>query len=206
MNPHYRITLVLPSRWTAQQRSLPTVPTGVELVTEMWVERCIIYKTLLEPSADVLSRSFNSISKNCKLIHSRLPGYSLRHITGFKGLIVASTGLKHEVKNVASIVQATGGTYIETLDKKASLLIVNPDDADWQKPMYARKHRIPVVTLAWFLQSLTLGSMQRFSEYKIPDSVWQQYEKGKDREFDPDENRTEDAAQHTSGAVEQIKR
>ncbi|GAB7339286.1 hypothetical protein MBLNU457_5940t1 [Dothideomycetes sp. NU457] len=188
-NPHYSIALVLPSRWTAQQKPLPKVPTGTEFVTEMWVERCIIYKTLLAPTDDVLSRSFNGLSKNC-----------------FKGQIVASTGLKHEVKQVAQIVQATGGTYIETLDKKASVLIINPEDADWQKPMYAKKHRIPVVTLAWFLQSLALGSMQRFSDYNIPDPVWQQYEKEKDREVEPGENRAEDAVQHKPDVVEQVKR
>lgn len=197
---------MLPSRWTAQQKPLPNVPTGIELVTELWVERCIIYKTLLEPSDDILSRSFNGLSKNCKLTCFLSPEFTLRHTTGFKGLIVASTGLKHEVKQVALIVQTTGGTYIETLDKKASVLIINPDDADWQKPMYARKHRIPVVTLAWFLQSLTLGSMQRFSEYKIPESVWQQYEKEKDREVEPGDDRAEDAAQHTLDVVEQVKR
>lgn len=197
---------MLPSRWTAQQKPLPNVPTGIELVTELWVERCIIYKTLLDPSDDILSRSFNCLSENCKLTYCLSPECTLKHDTGFKGLIVASTGLKHEVKQVALIVQTTGGTYIETLDKKASVLIINPDDADWQKPMYARKHRIPVVTLAWFLQSLTLGSMQRFSEYKIPESVWQQYEKEKDREVEPGDDRAEDAAQHTLDVVEQVKR
>jgi len=181
------------------------MPTGVEFVTEMWVERCIIYKTLLDSSKDVLSRSFNNLSRNCKFYRRALK-CTLTHTTGFKGLIVASTGLKNEVKHVALIVQATGGTYIETLDKKASVLIVNPDEADWQKPMYARKHQIPVVNLAWFLQSLTLGSMQRFSEYKIPDSAWQQYEKEQDREIDPAVNRAEDAAQRTSDVVEQVKR
>jgi len=72
-DPNYRIAFVLPSRWTAQQNPIPDVPPGTDFVTEMWVERCIIYKTLLEPSNDILSRSFHTLSQNCKLILPQSP-------------------------------------------------------------------------------------------------------------------------------------
>lgn len=119
---------------------------------------------------------------------------------------MASSGLKHEVKIVASIVNATGGTYIETLGRTASVLIINPEDADWQKPIYALKHRISVVSLAWFLQTLAMGRPQPYAEHKIPDSAWKQYEHAKDREMDRVGHHAENTAQHTSNAVEQVKR
>jgi len=147
------------------------------------------------------------MSKSCKINHPCVLDSTLTHgFIGFKGLIVASSGLKNEVKTIASIINATGGTYIEILERNASVLIINPKDADYQKPIYAKKRRIPVVTLNWLLQSLALDRPQAYAAYDIPDSLWQQYKHAEGKEMAQTVEHDENAAKLPPKAVGQVKR
>ena len=58
--------VVLPSIWIATgDINLPDVPHGTVFATEIWVERCIFLRRFLDPTSDVLSRSFYGLQKDC---------------------------------------------------------------------------------------------------------------------------------------------
>ena len=66
LNASLRPALVLPSVWmTRNDIKLPDLPSKTALVTEWWVERCLLFKTLIEPEDDICSRSLLSLPIDC---------------------------------------------------------------------------------------------------------------------------------------------
>ena len=89
----------------------------LNLVTNWWVERCLYGKRLVDPTDDVLSRPFDKLSINGKLL---VPCANLMSgnadITGFSGLTVNSTGfsgieLLHVTRAVTLV--GTGITFLQ---------------------------------------------------------------------------------------------
>ena len=78
----------------------------MNLVTNWWVERCLYGKRLVDATSDVLSRPFDKLSINGKLLALvQISGSVMLTSPGFSGLIVNSTGfsgieLLHVTKTV----------------------------------------------------------------------------------------------------------
>ena len=65
-NSHSFTVLVVPSEWTANTAEpLPDVPTDTWHVTEWWIERCIVAKTIVNPAIDVYSRPRLNLTNDC---------------------------------------------------------------------------------------------------------------------------------------------
>ena len=63
---HSLTVLILPSEWTANTgEPLPDVPNGTWLVTEWWIERCIVSKSIIDPENDVYSRPRLNLPSDC---------------------------------------------------------------------------------------------------------------------------------------------
>lgn len=63
---HALTVLVLPSEWTANSSEpLPDVPADTWLVTELWIERCIVRKQLVVPEKDIYSQPRLNLPENC---------------------------------------------------------------------------------------------------------------------------------------------
>lgn len=129
--------LILPTSWNAKPDSMvPSVPQDTKLVTEWWVERCIIHKKVLDPDKDILSQSLHDLPGDC-----------------FKDRVVSTSGFGQDVRYVAAIVSAGGGVYEENLSRKVNILLYqNSNDLD--KPAYCTERNIDVVTPDWFYTSL----------------------------------------------------
>lgn len=150
--------LILPTSWNAKPDStLPSVPEGTKLVTEWWVERCIIHKKVLDPDQDVLSQSLYDLPRDC-----------------FKDRVVSASGFGQDVRYVAAIVAAGGGVYEENLSRKVNVLLYqNSNDLD--KPAYCTERNIDVVTPDWFYTSLkqrqTPGTYAFFLPRHVCDAI-----------------------------------
>ncbi|KAG8632111.1 hypothetical protein KVT40_001251 [Elsinoe batatas] len=148
--------LILPAGWAADQRkSIPTVSRDVKLLTEWWVERCIVHKKALDPDKDVLSNAFIDLPKDF-----------------FKDMVISTSGMGHDVRYIAALVKAAGGEYLEALDRRTTVLIHNISKDDLEKPVYCAERNIDVVRPQWFFESLRTREVQPVYPHYLPSSVW----------------------------------
>lgn len=92
---------------TLPERAGPTM----NLVTNWWVERCLFGKRLVDPTDDVLSRPFDKLSINGKLLVLCADlGFGNTDVCkGFSGLTVNSTGFSGiELLHVTKAVTLMG--------------------------------------------------------------------------------------------------
>ena len=122
------------------------------VVTDMWIERCLAYKTYLDPDDHPAGTPVG-----------RFP------VTGFGELKINSTGFENiELLHVSKLVRLGGATYDETLQPEISVLICNKTKANPEKQRYARAWGIPVVSDAWLWACLRNGRLQPFDAYASP--------------------------------------
>lgn len=151
-NPYFQSRYLLVPR--AQENGplpLPDVPPGTEMVTEWWVERCIHYKHLFEPSQDPLSR----------------PMWDAR-IPAFAGVTICSTGFTGpDFRQTAEAVKLMGAVYEENLSSHVSALISGSETVKKEKAFYAAKHNIPVVSAAWLWRCLETKKRVPYDDFKL---------------------------------------
>lgn len=152
-NPDFQVRCLLMPH--AQPTVLPNIPAGTLLVTEWWVERCILYKRLLDPIEDLLSSPLSNTV-----------------VSGFAGLTISITGFDTDEvgmhwRQTAQAIKLMGATYQGTLGSSTSVLVSNSATVKKQKSFYAAKHRIPVVSADWLWDSLKAREMVPFQKYKI---------------------------------------
>lgn len=139
----------------AQPAVLPDIPAGTVLVTEWWVERCILYKRLLDPVEDLLSSPLSNTV-----------------VSGFAGLTISITGFDTDEvgmhwRQTAQAIQLMGATYQQTLGASTAVLVSNSANVKKQKAFYAAKRRIPVVSADWLWDSLKARKTVPFDKYKM---------------------------------------
>ncbi|KAF4553827.1 twin BRCT domain-containing protein [Elsinoe fawcettii] len=147
--------LILPADWTARSDpQVPEVSQDIKLLTEWWVERCIVHKKALHPESDVLSNSFVHLAKDF-----------------FKDTVISTSGMGNDVRYIATLVKAAGGQYSEDLVRNTTILIHNTSKDDLEKPVYCAERNIDVVKPEWFLDSLRQRELQAVYSYYLPDSI-----------------------------------
>ncbi|GAM90620.1 hypothetical protein ANO11243_086650 [Dothideomycetidae sp. 11243] len=143
--------VILPSAWTGKPDSVvPQVPLETKQVTEWWVERCLAHKTILDPDKDVFSQAMLHVPGNC-----------------LQDLFISASGFGQDVRYVARIVQAAGGSYEEGVTRKVNLLIFKHSN-DLDKPVYCAERNIDVVSPEWFFSSLREGRAQPVYPFMLP--------------------------------------
>lgn len=122
------------------------------VVTDMWIERCLAYKTYLDPEDHPAGTPVG-----------RFP------IAGFGDLKINSTGFENiELLHLSKLVRLGGATYDETLQPAISVLLCNKTKANPEKQRYARAWGIPVVSDAWLWACLRSGQLKSFDAYTSP--------------------------------------
>ena len=136
----------------SQPDSHPSIPEGVHIVTEFYIERCLLRKQLSDPNEHVLGRPF-----------PRFP------IPGFEELTVCTTGFKLEgLLQVYRTISQLGARYEERFNAGASLLVTpSLDHVHKGKLDFARRSGIPVVDAEWLWQCIATGFLVPWDKYLL---------------------------------------
>ncbi|KAK8015506.1 BRCA1 C Terminus domain-containing protein [Apiospora marii] len=145
--------LIVPQ--SSQPDTHPTLPEGVHIITEFYLERCIHNRRLFHPNEHVLGKPF-----------------PLFPIDGFQELTICTAGFKNEQLNqVEKTVSQLGAKYAERLNSQSSLLVCpSLKDVRRQKLDFAILSKIPVVNAEWLWQCISTGCLIPWWErYMFPE-------------------------------------
>jgi len=143
--------LLIPHWFSGEALKLPDVPANTIIVSEWWVERCIHFKTLLDPLENQLCQPIGNIK-----------------ISGFSDLVISTTGLDGvDLRQVAEAVKLVGAAYQPGITPVSSVVISGSTVLRKEKAFYARKHRIPVVTTDWLWTCLKSRKQVSFGAFTI---------------------------------------
>ncbi|RAK95235.1 BRCT domain protein [Aspergillus ibericus CBS 121593] len=141
----------------AQVPSTDDLAFECEIVTDMWLERCLDAKTLVPPEAHIAN--------------TPVPSFPIK---GFAGMRVCSTGFSRidllHLSKLVNLIDLTslGATYHEYLTPNASILIcngsgsVNPD-----KLRHTQEWGVPAVSADWLWSSIRTEQKQPVDPYLI---------------------------------------
>ncbi|KAJ5107248.1 hypothetical protein N7456_003923 [Penicillium angulare] len=123
-----------------------------DVVTDMWLEKCLHARALIPPESHVASTPF-----------------PIFPIPGFAGMRVCSTGFAGiDLLHVAKIVALMGATYDEVLTQQASVLICNdPQTASADKLRHTSGWGVPAVSADWLWISVQAGQKKPFEPYIV---------------------------------------
>ncbi|KAJ5479487.1 hypothetical protein N7530_004996 [Penicillium desertorum] len=123
-----------------------------EVVTEMWLERCIDARAFVPPESHVASTPF-----------PKFP------IPGFPELRICSTGFgRIDLLHLRKLVELMGATYGDFLTPKASVLICNdPKTASVEKLRHTAEWGVPAVSADWLWISIQTGQKKPFEPYIV---------------------------------------
>lgn len=123
-----------------------------EVVTDMWLERCLDARALVPPESHVASTPF-----------PKFP------IPGFPGMRICSTGFARiDLLHLSKLVDLMGAAYDEYLTPKASVLICNdPQTASHDKLRHTSEWGVPAVSADWFWISVQTGQKKPFEPYIV---------------------------------------
>ena len=142
---------VVPHAASDAALNLPEVPPSIIVATEWWVERCIHYKHLLDPTLDHLSRPLWDIE-----------------VPGFTNLLVSTTGFTGvDLRQLAEAVKLMGATYQEKVLSTSSVLISGSTTIKKEKAFYASRHGIPVVSIEWLWTCLKTKKKAPFEKFGV---------------------------------------
>ncbi|KAF3400291.1 S-M checkpoint control protein rad4 [Talaromyces pinophilus] len=123
-----------------------------ELVTDMWLERCLDANAFISPETHVTSTPFPHMPLN-----------------GFEGLKICSTGFAGiDLLHISKMVAVMGAKYEEYLTPNVSVLISNDSQtANTEKIRHALEWEIPVVSADWLWISVQSGKRKAFDPYVL---------------------------------------
>ena len=123
---------------------------GLQVVSELWLEKCMLTKSFVSPENYTLGR----------LIEGGL--------TSLNGLIVNATGFDViETKHISTIVPLLGGTYSEVFTAAVSVLVCRDGGAKKDKIELARHWNIPAVTGQWLWSTIDSQSRTGFEDFLL---------------------------------------
>ncbi|KAL9617493.1 MAG: hypothetical protein Q9160_007704 [Pyrenula sp. 1 TL-2023] len=130
---------------------------SVEVVNDLWLEKCLHSKKFVEPS-------------------DYPPSKNVYHfpIEGFKNLVINGTAFDGiEVLHLSKLVNILGAKYDEFFKPSISVLITKTQQPSEDKLLHAYQWKIPVVSAAWFWSCLRSGLCQPYKPYliKMPASI-----------------------------------
>ncbi|KAF2743589.1 hypothetical protein M011DRAFT_451157 [Sporormia fimetaria CBS 119925] len=130
---------------------LPKMTSSMTPATNLWVERCLHTKSLVNPGDHILCRPLKALS-----------------IKGFSDLTINSTAFSGiELLHVAKVVALLGATYDEYLTTKTSVLVSNATTINPTKLKYVTEKGIPTVKATWLWDCLRTGDRLPFDDYLL---------------------------------------
>ncbi|EGE04342.1 BRCT domain-containing protein [Trichophyton equinum CBS 127.97] len=137
------------------RRDIPRIDEDLdelEVVTDMWVERCLRSQAFVAPEAHITSTPF-----------PRFP------IPAFQGMRICSTGFSGiDLLHLSKLVNLLGATYDEYLTANASVLICNTSTPSPEKLRHVFEWNIPPVIADWLWISVQTGEKKPYQPYLIP--------------------------------------
>lgn len=120
--------------------------TGTQLVTELWIEKCLHSKAYIEPQP--------------------LHGPFKHPVPGFDELSISSTGFEGvDLMHVTKVVKLLGAVYSESLTKNTSLVLCNGDSMTRQKFKHAIAWRVPAVKSSWLWECARSGELRAWEGF-----------------------------------------
>ncbi|KAL9000286.1 MAG: hypothetical protein Q9169_001003 [Polycauliona sp. 2 TL-2023] len=134
------------------RHQIPPLPDTIQpptVVTDMWIERCMLQKQYVLPEANVTNTPF-----------PRFP------LPGFEQLTICATNFEGADRlHISKAVKLMGAAYDEEFTAEASVLICRQVVEGQEKTVYARQWQIPMVTVEWLWDSITSAGSQPFEPY-----------------------------------------
>lgn len=122
-----------------------------QVVTDLWIERCLHRKRVVEPSENVM---------NTPLEH--FP------IAGFEKLKISSTGFQGvDLLHASKAVGLLGGIYDEFFTDKSTVLVCNQVVPGHEKLRHACLWGIPAVKAEWLWDCVRRGQRLPFDDYLL---------------------------------------
>ena len=139
-----------------------------EVVTDMWLERCLHARAMVSPESHVASTPFPKFPIEGMLLPNNLFRGALT-MSGFSEMRICSTGFGGiDLLHVSKLVNLIGASYDEVLTPKASVLICNdPKSANVEKVRHTREWRVPAVSADWLWISIQTGQKKPFEPYIV---------------------------------------
>ncbi|KAL2826524.1 BRCT domain-containing protein [Aspergillus cavernicola] len=123
-----------------------------EVVTDMWLERCLEAKALVPPESHIANTPISSFP-----------------INGLSGLKICSTGISRiDLLHLSKLVNLVGATYHEYLTPKVTVLLCNKSiNINNEKLRHTHEWGVPAVTIDWLWASIRQEKKQPFEPYLI---------------------------------------
>ncbi|KAL4795872.1 hypothetical protein BDV19DRAFT_362229 [Aspergillus venezuelensis] len=123
-----------------------------DIVTDMWLERCLDTKSLVSPESH--------------LANIPIPSFPIK---GLLGMSICSTGFSSiDLLHLSKLVNLVGATYNEYLKPTASVLICNePISPNHEKLRHTHEWGVPAVKVEWLWLSIRQEKKQPFEPYLI---------------------------------------
>lgn len=139
---------------SADQKSLPLLPDGVDLITECFIERCLHRKALLDPKDHVIGRPF--------------PVFP---IEGFEKLSICTAGFTDvDLLQVAKSIRQLGARFEERFNAESSLLLCASLSAvRKQKLDLALLWNVPVIKAEWLWACISQGKRLSTKPFLFPE-------------------------------------
>lgn len=139
---------------SADQKSLPLLPDGVDLITECFIERCLHRKALLDPKDHVIGRPF--------------PVFP---IEGFEKLSICTAGFTDiDLLQVAKSIRQLGARFEERFNAESSLLLCASLGAvRKQKLDLALLWSVPVIKAEWLWACISQGKRLSTKPFLFPE-------------------------------------
>ncbi|KAL4901645.1 hypothetical protein BDW74DRAFT_187267 [Aspergillus multicolor] len=123
-----------------------------DIVTDMWLERCLDTKSLVSPESHIAN--------------TPIPSYPVK---GLSGMNICSTGFSRmDLLHLSKLVNLVGATYNEYLKPSASVLICNAATSlNHEKLRHTHEWGVPAVTAEWLWSSIRQEKKQPFEPYLV---------------------------------------
>ncbi len=123
-----------------------------DVVTDMWLERCLDSKTLVSPESHIAN--------------TPIPSFPVK---GLSGMNICSTGFSRiDLLHLSKLVTLVGATYNEYLKPTASVLICNGSaSSNHEKLRHTHEWGVPVVTVDWLWSSIRQEKKQPYEPYIV---------------------------------------
>ncbi|KAI1958358.1 DNA helicase [Ophidiomyces ophidiicola] len=149
----YRYILIPYNTPPSEIPSTTSSNDDVQIVTDMWVEKCLHSNAFLPPEAHTTSTPI-----------PRFP------ILAFENLTICSTGFTGiDLLHLCKLVRLLGAVYDEYFTSKASVLICNTPHPNKDKLRHASQWNVPAVLSDWLWISVQTGDKKPFKPYLLPD-------------------------------------
>ncbi|POS76274.1 subunit of DNA polymerase II [Diaporthe helianthi] len=139
---------------SADQKSIPLLPDGVDLITECFIERCLHRKALLDPRDHVIGRPF--------------PVFP---IEGFEKLSICTAGFTDvDLLQVDKTIRQLGARFQERFNAEVSLLLCASLGAVRKQKLDMALHwKVPIIKAEWLWACISQGKRLSTKPFLFPE-------------------------------------